>query len=159
MEQIQHHAVHEGAGGHIEVWPLIESETIKAEEEAWVLPEEPPVASNARRLVAERVAESIANLLVTKEPLHTAGRFAQAEDVMILLQKRTFLTALVSALDARKIPHTGADVIDLNASPLVEDCLQLMRLAVMPEDVFAQTQVGAMKSCLRHVFIKSCRHS
>lgn len=142
ISELKHDAVHENAGGRIEIWPLIKAEKNNGEKrEPWTLPVIKEEAPSVKQQVATQVAQSIVSLLNSGDVLHTTKKPVNAEDIMIILRARTLMPALISALDAHKIPHTGADVIDLNKEQLVEDMLQLMLLATNPADAFARMQV------------------
>lgn len=142
IEELVHDAIHAGAGGRIELWPLLQPERSKKEpREPWTLPVLKQQKPTIKQQVAANVADSIVDILNSNDILHTTGKRATAGDIMILLRARTMMPELIEALDARKLPHTGADTLTLNTEPLVEDMLQLMTLATNPSDTFARTQV------------------
>ena len=93
------------------------------------MPHDLPKVESTKQVLAQQVADSIAELLNSREVLHTTKHQVDAGDIMILLRARTLMPAIIVALDAKGLPHTGADQMDLNQDPIVDDLLQLMRLS------------------------------
>jgi ATP-dependent helicase/nuclease subunit A len=141
-----HHAVvHTQAGGHVELWPLApKPDTDPTVADRWrTLPTRQPGAATAAVAVAERVAQTIADLLARGTVL-TAERPPRPMtpgDVLILVQKRSAMPDLLAALDRAGLPHTGADEVNLADDPVAADLLAYLRVLVNPRDDLALAQV------------------
>ncbi|MET3559528.1 ATP-dependent helicase/nuclease subunit A [Bartonella japonica] len=86
-------------------------------------------------LLAEKIAETIANWLHKGETLPTKGRFLRASDIMILVRKRDqFASTLSRALKQRDIPVAGADRLQLINHMSIRDLMALARFILQPQD-------------------------
>jgi ATP-dependent helicase/nuclease subunit A len=67
--------------------------------------------------------------------LPARAKYAQPQDILILLRRRSWLMgALVAELHRQGVPVAGVDRLLLTEPLAVLDCLALVRLAVQPED-------------------------
>lgn len=142
-QPLQHSAgKHHGKAGWVEIWPPLNT---PAEEEqpdtpasaaaGWRLPHmAPPAAPTGKNLLAEKVALSIKQLLNSRTVLATTNLPVSAGDVMILLRSRTMMGEIIHALNQHNLPHTGADQMNLNENPVVEDLVALARFLLNPWD-------------------------
>ena len=133
-DQPIHHKPHrEGAGGLVEIWPLVEPAE-RDPFESWTPPVEQRSGddpeTNLARLIARRIAEWIGT-----ETLPARGRAVRPGDVMVLVRRRgTFLDALVRALKQRQVPVAGADRILLTEQLAVMDLMALGHALLLPSD-------------------------
>jgi len=128
--------------GCVELWPV---DVPEQEEEA--IPAEAPrdtqSAQSPKNKLARKVSEEIRKIIDTGEMIWAedaerrwAYRPATAGDVLILVDKRTggLFDALISALKEQSIPVAGADRLILADHIGVQDCLNLLRFTLLPED-------------------------
>lgn len=130
------------AAGEVVLWPLLtladdedsDGETA-GEDEAG----DGGTTEDADRLMAARLAARIAGWLRAGGPdrlwLPARQRYAQADDILILLQRRSYLMgALVAALHKEGVPVAGVDRLLLSEPYAVLDLVALLRFATQPED-------------------------
>ena len=128
--------------GCVELWPI---DVPEQEEEA--IPAEAPrdtqSAQSPKNKLARKVSEEIRKIIDTGEMIWAedaerrwAYRPATAGDVLILVDKRTggLFDALISALKEQSIPVAGADRLILADHIGVQDCLNLLRFTLLPDD-------------------------
>jgi len=131
--QIKHDTAIPEKGGQVTLWPLLEVEKSEKAED-WSLPQRTKNVQSGEALMAEKVATSIQVLLDSNELLHTTGKSPRPEDIMILLNVRKPLPALIAALDRLGIPHSGADRVDLENNAVVTDLIALLSFIADPAD-------------------------
>ncbi|MES2983620.1 MAG: UvrD-helicase domain-containing protein [Pseudomonadota bacterium] len=140
---IQPHRLHRtAAAGSVTLYPLV----IAPEKErpaALTIPTEYLIIKTAAQLLAETVAERIAQwLLVERRPLKSAGRALRAGDILILVRSRKPLVLpLIRALQRRAIPVAGLDRLTLAEHLAVRDLLALMGWCMNVNDDLALAQV------------------
>jgi len=93
----------------------------------------------ADRVMADLLAKQIAAWLKPGHPerlwLPARGHYARAEDILVLVRKRSWLMGgLVAALHQQRVPVAGVDRLLLTEPYAVLDLLALVRFAVQPED-------------------------
>ena len=128
--------------GCVELWPI---EVPEAQDEA--IPAEAPrdtePADSPKNRLAREVAGQIREMIDRRDMVWAedadrrwAYRPMQAGDVLILVDKRTggLFDALIDALKDRKVPVAGADRLVLADHIGVQDCLNLIRFVLLPED-------------------------
>jgi ATP-dependent helicase/nuclease subunit A len=130
---IQHKAHRAGAGGLVELWPLI----APAERDA-LEPWTPPVTQRStddpETQLAQRLAARI-RAWVDDEMLPSKGRAIRPGDIMVLVRRRgEFLEALVRSLKQQGVPVAGADRILLTEQLAVMDLMALGRALLLPSD-------------------------
>ena len=138
----RHTARRSNQAGCVELWPI---DVPEAEEEA--IPAEAPrdtqAADSPKNKLARKVACEISKLIDRREMIWTEDadrrwtyRPAQAGDVLILVDKRTggLFDALIDALKDKGIPVAGADRLVLADHIGVQDCLNLIRFTLLPQD-------------------------
>lgn len=147
-----HEALKAGLPGLIEIWPA--TGTMQEEQQGdWRLPLDVLDARDPASLVAQRVAQKIAELLAgasadrvfdnaTLEP-----RAIRPSDILILVRTRgPFFEAVIRALKQNRIPVAGADRLELSAHIAVMDLVAAGRAALLPQDDL--TLACALKSPL-----------
>ncbi len=128
--------------GCVELWPI---DVPTQEEEA--KPAEAPLdtqpAQSPKNKLARKIAEAVRDMIDRQDMVwaedadrHWAYRPVEAGDVLILVDNRTggLFDALISALKDEKVPVAGADRLVLADHIGVQDCLNLMRFVLLPED-------------------------
>jgi ATP-dependent helicase/nuclease subunit A len=118
--------------GEVVLWPALTDprhggEAADSTEQPWLLETEVEMA--------RRLARQIRGWL--REPLYLAakGRPIRPEDILVLVrQRREFVTALVAALHGEGVPVAGVDRLRLTEPLAVQDLLALVRFALQPDD-------------------------
>ncbi|MEM8918813.1 MAG: double-strand break repair helicase AddA [Pseudomonadota bacterium] len=127
----RHHSFFDAAPGSVTLWkPVAHGVNASAgEDETWL--------EDEKRVFAQRLAEQIKQWLSPDTGLWLSqkGRFAEPQDIMILVSKRDDLSALIVArLFADNIPVAGIDRIRLNQPLVVQDLLAAIRFVLQPHD-------------------------
>lgn len=135
---MRHAAARIGAGGLVEVWPLVQKLTA-----AEPLPWQPPVVRLPEDSPRARLAGTIARRIHAwvRGPeteacgLPARGRRIRASDVMVLVRRRSdFVENLVRALKTLDIPVAGVDRMVLAEQMAVMDLIALGRFLLLPDD-------------------------
>ncbi|WP_300377271.1 double-strand break repair helicase AddA [Henriciella sp.] len=122
--------------GRVDLWP-VEPHTDEEEGDPWDAPLDHLSESSPRNRLAQKVAAEIRQMIDTGEPVWRNGeqKAAEPDDILILVRKRGVLfEAIIKALKAAKLPVAGADRLVLLDHIGVQDCLNLIRFALMPGD-------------------------
>ncbi|OJX11185.1 MAG: double-strand break repair helicase AddA [Caedibacter sp. 37-49] len=115
-----HISHHEQKGGTVELWPLIEvdNKEIKGREQLSIC-----------------LAKKIKTWLDQKLYLEMQDRSVEASDILILLRERgSLMTTLISALKALGIPVAGPDRLTLLNEIVIQDLIALGEFLLLPED-------------------------
>ncbi len=149
-DMVTHTARRSGQPGLVELWPL-EPRQDEEDADAWALP---PVnamrAGSPKARLARQVAASVHDMIARGESVWEelpnrdwTQRPMRAEDVLILVRGRTggLFDAIISALKAKGLPVAGADRLKLGDHIGVQDCLNLMRFALLPERDLALAEI------------------
>jgi ATP-dependent helicase/nuclease subunit A len=124
-------------GGQVELWPLMPREAIEPPQ-PWLIPEANLGQASAPGRLARSLAQWIARLTDGGTPLESQGRPVTPGDVLVLLQKRAPLAAiLVRELKAAGVPVAGLDRLELIAQAAVQDLMALADSLLLPEDDLA----------------------
>lgn len=127
--------------GLVELWPIAE----KAPDDAadvWSRPVNAMRSSSPKAQLAVRVAKAVRGMIDAGETVWAedrsggwARRPVRPEDILILVRGRTggLFDAMIGALKAQGLPVAGADRLKLGDHVGVQDCLNLMRFAALPE--------------------------
>lgn len=139
---VPHQARRANQPGRVELWPVELAEPGDDTPNHWTtpinhLPEDAP-----RRRLATSIAKSVRAMIDRGETIwreghdHTWQRQPiQPEDILILVQRRNELfDALIDSLKAEDLRVAGADRLKLLDNIGVQDCLNLIRFALQPED-------------------------
>jgi ATP-dependent helicase/nuclease subunit A len=135
-----HQAFRHDAIGSVTLWQPIDAEVAEAliaDVEEDLTAKWRPAAEQA---LAFKIADQIDDWLSGAVPLavHDAGagvRAVRAEDILILVQKRSALmTTLVSALKAKGVAVAGVDRIKLLDQLVIKDVLAVVQFVLLPQD-------------------------
>ncbi|MCI0601222.1 MAG: UvrD-helicase domain-containing protein, partial [Beijerinckiaceae bacterium] len=139
----QHQALKHQLPGLVELWPLAAAQS-DDDPRAWTLPLDLPGAQDPANLVAQRVAQKIAQLVKpgSNEFVHDSKtmhrRPVRPGDILILVRTRgPFFEAMIRALKKRAIPTAGADRLELTHHIAVMDLLAAGRASLLPQDDLA----------------------
>ena len=132
--EVPHHIAHRhGIGGLVELWDTEQAETADPAP-AWQPLDEVPQSAPAVRL-AERIADTIATWIASRETLTSENRPIGYGDILILVRRRKpFADLMVATLKKRGIPVAGADRLRLTQQLAVLDLLALADVLLLPED-------------------------
>lgn len=137
-----HKAVRDQLPAVVELWPLAAAQPEK-EPSDWRLPLDLLDARDPANLVAERVAQKIAQLIADRsEYVHDnrtlERRPVRPGDILVLVRKRdAFFEALIRALKKNQIPAAGADRLELVNHIAILDLIAAGRASLLPEDDLA----------------------
>ena len=133
-DPVAHLAFHETRAGRVDLWPLVEPDEAAPDPEPWS-PVDMPAPREPRARLAGIIADHIADLLASGAKLPGGGRLVTPGDVIILLQSRKPMMALlIRGLKQRGVPVAGADRLMLTEELAVKDLLALLRFAATPDD-------------------------
>ncbi len=136
---LDHRAFHAQMPARIDLWPLVERPP-RAEEAAWFDPVDLIGAEDPARILSNRIATGIAELLdgglvPDRHAPGTPLRPVRAGDILVLVQRRsTLFHEIIRALKAHGLPVAGADVLRLGGELAVRDLLATLRVLALPED-------------------------
>lgn len=132
---VRHAPFRAGAGGCIELWPVVAAAPASAAGEPWDAPLDYVSADSPQALLANRIAGTIRRWRDDGEVLASTGRPIRPGDIMILVRRRDALfQELVAACKAASLPVAGEDRLKLGDSLAVQDLLALARFCLLPED-------------------------
>jgi ATP-dependent helicase/nuclease subunit A len=126
---LEAHASEVPGPGRVTLWPAVTAVdgAPDADEEEWI--------GDATRILAGRIAATVAAWLRDGAMLESKGRPIRPEDVMILVKRRGELASLlVARLYAEGVPVAGVDRLRLNAPLAVQDLLAAVRFVLQPDD-------------------------
>lgn len=141
--KLRHTPNREGAGGMVELWPLLLVPTPPKPKD-WTVQEDASL-SRAYDTLARRLAQRIREML-DHETLparrdgvdQPAGRRIRPGDILILVRRRNALTrAIIRALKQADVPVGGLDRIKLTEQIAVMDVLALLDVLMQPADDLA----------------------
>ncbi|MCW2308795.1 double-strand break repair helicase AddA [Rhodobium gokarnense] len=136
-----HEAIRRGDPGLVEVWPLMEAETV-TEPEDWTEPLDHEGPAEPARRLAERIADTVAGWIASGARLEGTGRRITPGDVLVLVRKRgAFVDALNRALKDRQVPAAGSDRLAVTDHIAVMDLISLGRAALLPADDLSLAEV------------------
>jgi ATP-dependent helicase/nuclease subunit A len=135
-----HQALKHQLPGLVEVWPLAAAPSGEDPRE-WTLPLDLLDTQDPANLVAQRVAQKIAQLIDpgSDEFVHDSRtlrrRPVRPGDILILVRTRgPFFEAMIRALKKSQIPTAGADRLDLAQHIAVMDLMAAGRASLLPQD-------------------------
>ncbi len=132
-ESVIHRVHRKGAGGRVEVWPLIKP-PLDGDAEGWV----PPVRLQSRETPDARLADILVDRIkswIGTEKLEARGRAMRPGDLMVLVRRRTaFMADFVSKLKKVGIPVAGVDRMVLAEQLAIRDLIALLRFLQLPQD-------------------------
>ncbi|HAE27899.1 MAG TPA: double-strand break repair helicase AddA, partial [Hyphomonas adhaerens] len=126
--------------GSVELWPIPPKEE-ETDEDAWARPVNAMRSSSPKARLATDVAKAVRAMIDAGESIWAdtgegwVQRPVRPEDILILVRGRTggLFDAMIGALKAQGLPVAGADRLKLGDHIGVQDCLNLMRFAALPE--------------------------
>ncbi|MEO1100539.1 MAG: double-strand break repair helicase AddA [Pseudomonadota bacterium] len=134
---IHHTARRAGEAGLVELWPVKPRADV-LEDDPWDAPVDMTGESAPKTVLANDVADAIKAMLDARDSVWSGGtrRAMRPEDVLILVRARTggLFESMIRALKDRGLPVAGADRLKLADHIGVQDCLNLIRFALLPED-------------------------
>jgi len=135
-----HQALKEKLPGLIEIWPQVGAGA-RTDARDWRLPLDILDETDPASLIAQRVAQKIAELLGAQsgERVYDSAaaglRPIRAGDILILVRTRgPFFDAVIRALKQKRVPVAGADRLQLAEHIAVLDLVAAGRAALLPED-------------------------
>ncbi|MEM1151441.1 MAG: 3'-5' exonuclease, partial [Pseudomonadota bacterium] len=141
-ELTKHTARRANQPGRVELWPLEErQETL--EDDPWDAPVDAQGETSPKARLAEQVAAEVRAMVDRGETVWVEGadggwsrRPMTAGGVLILVRKRKggLFDSLIQNLKRVRLPVAGADRLVLSDHIGVQDCLNLIRFALMPSD-------------------------
>jgi ATP-dependent helicase/nuclease subunit A len=139
---MRHQALKHQLPGLVELWPLATAQSGE-DPHAWTLPLDLLDAQDPANVVAQRVAQKIAQLMKpgSNEFVHDSQlrqRPVGPGDILILVRTRgPFFEAMIRALKKRAIPTAGADRLELTHHIAVMDLVAVGRASLLPQDDLA----------------------
>ena len=133
-EKVLHEPARVHDGGVVTLWPPVEAEKVAREGSDW--PTRPLDAEQgADRRVALRIAREIRAWIDKGRLLGERDRPIEADDVLILVQKRgPLFHEIIRALRAEGLPTPGADRLAVTGHIAVLDLLALIDVLLNPAD-------------------------
>ena len=141
----QHRAFKSDLPGRVDMWPFVE-ETRVEDDRHWTDPVDLPGARHHTVVLAEQIADQIADMLARGETIpieepqqeNLQRRAVQPGDFLILLQRRSDLfSEIIRACKSRNLPIAGADRLRVGAELAVKDLASLLKFLATPEDSLA----------------------
>ncbi|MEO0712935.1 MAG: double-strand break repair helicase AddA [Pseudomonadota bacterium] len=138
----QHTARRANQPGSVEVWPIQERPE-DAEADPWDAPVDSEGETSPKAALAKSIAQNLREMIERGDTVwrETPDRkwyrdAMRADDALILVRGRTggLFEAIIRALKDEGLPVAGADRLVLADHIGVQDCLNLMRFALLPED-------------------------
>lgn len=137
-----HRAFKSDLPGRVDLWPVIEK-VDEDDDGDWTDPVDRPGARHHTVLLAEKVANSIKDMINSGETIPEDGkapgsfvrRRVKPGDFLILVQRRSDLFAeIIRACKAEGLPIAGADRLKVGAELAVKDLAALLSFLATPED-------------------------
>ncbi|MEO0882743.1 MAG: double-strand break repair helicase AddA [Pseudomonadota bacterium] len=134
---MRHTAFRAKQSGCVELWPVDPPDPLEPDI-PWDAPRDTQSGNTPKSLLATKVAHNLADIIRRGERVWSGGRRRAATpgDILILVQNRGggLFDALIAALKAEGLPVAGADRLVLADHIGVQDCLNLIRFVLLPED-------------------------
>jgi ATP-dependent helicase/nuclease subunit A len=129
-----HTAERKNAQGVFELWPLIEAPDEEPEDH-WQAPVDRESDASPHLKVARLIATQVKSWIGRRE-IVAAGKIVAPDDILILVQRRggILFQALIAELRKRDVPVSGADVLILQESLIIQDLLALGQFLRLPQD-------------------------
>ena len=138
QDHVRHDAARADHQGCVDLWPL-DQEPTEAKREAWDDPVDVETAEGANRVLANRIALEIEELVRRGDAVFDKDerrwRPARFGDALILVRRRGALfEEILRALKRRDLPVAGADRLALSEHIAFDDLLALARFCLFPQD-------------------------
>jgi ATP-dependent helicase/nuclease subunit A len=136
-ERISHTARRWNEPGCVELWPIMPKDPAP-ETDAWARPVDALRVTAPKVKLARAVAAAVKQMVSGGASVWASEgvrRRAEPGDILILVRERRggFFEAVINALKSAGVPVAGADRLRLADYIGVQDCLNLMRFAMLPE--------------------------
>ena len=136
-DKISHTAKRWNEPGFVELWPIVPKDAAE-ETDAWARPVDALRVTAPKVKLARAVAGSVKQMVSGCASVWSPSgvrRAAEPGDILILVRERRggFFDAVINALKSAGVPVAGADRLRLADYIGVQDCLNLMRFAMLPE--------------------------
>lgn len=136
-----HTARRENQPGQVELWPLV-LKAGKDNQNNWDAPIDHTPPQAPARVLAAQIATAVAEMIANGESVwreHANGRWQRdaitPADILILVRRRNILfESIIDELKRQNIPVGGADRLKILDSLAVQDCLNLIRFVLQPDD-------------------------
>jgi len=135
-DAIKHIAFDNDKPGRVDLWPVVESAG-KPEAHPWTDPVDMLAPEDAPVVLANRVADAIAEMLETGSIQAKDGSLKRIApgDVLVLVRRRSDLFhEVIRACKARGLPIAGADRLRIEAELAVKDITAVLAILATPED-------------------------
>ncbi|MEM8617231.1 MAG: double-strand break repair helicase AddA, partial [Pseudomonadota bacterium] len=149
---IPHQPRRANQAGRVELWPLVMPAESPDPDDPWTAPVDHMPENAPRRRLARDIARQIRAMLSAGETIWSEApdrtwhrRALRPEDILILVRTRNDLfEALIDSLKQEGLPVAGADRLRLLDNLGVQDCLNILRFILQPDDdlVFAEIVRG-----------------
>jgi ATP-dependent helicase/nuclease subunit A len=125
-----------GKRGVVEIWPVVQR-LEAAEPDPWTAPVDHIDGNAPRKILARLIAGRIKSW-IGRRILVARDRVIQADDILIVMQRRSPLFSMIIAeLRRADVPVAGADRLTLRDSLAVKDLLALAQFILLPTDDYS----------------------
>ena len=134
--EIKHLAFDLGRPGRVDFWPVVAKPDAEPDK-PWTDPLDTPAPDDERVVLAEAVAEAIAEMLKTESIPAEQGlsRPVRPGDVMVLVRRRSeIFHQIIRSCKARGLPIAGADRLRIGGELAVKDLTATLAFLATPED-------------------------
>jgi ATP-dependent helicase/nuclease subunit A len=136
-DKISHTAKRWNEPGFVELWPIVPKDAAE-ETDAWARPVDALRVTAPKVKLARAVAGAVKQMVSGGASVWGPSgvrRAAEPGDILILVRERRggFFDSVINALKSAGVPVAGADRLRLADYIGVQDCLNLMRFAMLPE--------------------------
>ncbi len=131
---VEHTAHRIGQAGHLELWPLCESDKTDSGD-LWTPAISSENTQSGHKRIAAQIAQNIAQWLEKKIELQSYNRPIEPRDIMILVSTRSTLVQNIALeLKNHNIPVSGLDRMVLTDEISIQDLLAAASFALQPLD-------------------------
>lgn len=134
-EEIRHQPHRQNTPGYVQLWPLCEGGQRAETVPPWELSAPDYAQANPRFMLADQMAETIAEWLAQGRVLESKQRAVEPGDILILVrQRKAMVRYLTQCLQQRGVPVAGADRLHLHSHLAYQDVMALAQWALNPAD-------------------------
>lgn len=141
--ELHHDSYRYNQPGCVELWDIVSPREEDDESTPWEAPLDFEGAKSPKTMLVQDIAEAIKQMIDNGEQVWVRQpnnewlkRPMQYQDILILVRNRVggLFDSIIRALKDRNLPVAGADRLTLTNHIGVQDCLNLMRFALLPDD-------------------------
>lgn len=141
--QLHHDAHRYEQPGCVELWDIVAPKEESEDSIPWEAPLDFEGTKSPKTMLVQDLAEAVKQMIESGEQVWARQpdnkwhkRPMQYQDILILVRNRVggLFDSIIRALKDRNLPVAGADRLTLTNHIGVQDCLNLMRFALLPED-------------------------